>query len=419
MSGRVLLLASLAGAMTVGQAWAAESTRTNSVGLTRLMQKFPLGRELMTMQNGPFCIAVDRVKSTGALTEAPMQQYGPVFESIFKPDGSSEQKINLFDRPKDSSDFDFQIAGLIHEAKVVLCTQGILGTKFSSSMEIQWQIYSAVHRKVVATIETTGSAEYRDGAVSAEQLDGQAGDALKRAFSANVKQLSEAAELKAVLSAPVSNSDANSARPAGQARIALLASIGDSRSLEDATGSVVLVGLSDSFGSGVLVSEDGYILTNQHVVGGAKTVTVRWSDGFETAGEVVRVHKDRDVALVKTDSRGRSPLPIRTSGVAVGEPVTAIGSPLDKTLQGTVTRGIVSARRVMDGYSFIQSDVAITHGNSGGPLLDAKGSIVALADAILAPQDIQIGLNLFIPIKDALDFLSLDITPEAGVAALH
>jgi len=183
------------------------------------------------------------------------------------------------------------------------------------------------------------------------------------------------------------------------------------RPIGDVPGSVVAVLTGDGWGSGFLVSNDGYLLTNRHVVGAATTVRIRWSDGFETTGDVVRSDKRRDVALVKTDPRGRRPLVLRRAMPAVGEAVFAIGTPLDEKLQSTVTKGIVSANRILDGFAFIQSDVTVDHGNSGGPLLDDKGQVIGITVIKFAPDDGQRGLNLFIPIGDALDFLSLKPGP--------
>ena len=94
-----------------------------------------------------------------------------------------------------------------------------------------------------------------------------------------------------------------------------------------------------------------------------------------------------------------------------GDPVFAIGTPLDPSLQSTLTKGIVSANWIIDGFAFIQSDVSIDHGNSGGPLLDEKGRVIGITVAKFAPNDDQRNLNLFIPIGDALDFLALKTMP--------
>jgi S1-C subfamily serine protease len=158
-------------------------------------------------------------------------------------------------------------------------------------------------------------------------------------------------------------------------------------------------------GSGFLVSSDGLLLTVQHVVGDAKYVKVQWSDGLEGLGEVVRSDKTRDVALVKTDPRGRLPIRIRRDPLQPGDTVFAIGAPLGDRFQSTVTRGVVSAYRTFEGLSFVQSDVSVNHGSSGGPLLDEQGEAVGLAEAGLQPAGAPVGINLFTPIGDALDFL--------------
>ena len=118
----------------------------------------------------------------------------------------------------------------------------------------------------------------------------------------------------------------------------------------------------------------------------------------------------RDVALIKAESRGRRPLAVRRAPVVLGEGVFAIGTPLEETLQNTMTKGIVSAQqRVFDGLPFIQSDVGVTHGNSGGPLLDEKGAVIGLTASGREINGAPVGLNFFIPIDDALKALA--ITP--------
>jgi len=165
-------------------------------------------------------------------------------------------------------------------------------------------------------------------------------------------------------------------------------------------------------GSGVIFDANGWILTNHHVVGSARTVRVRWPDGTDQPAQVLRVDRARDIALIKADTPPGRPLALKPASPAQGETVFAIGAPLDPSLQGTLTRGIVSANRVIDGQPFIQSDVAITHGNSGGPLLNERGEVVGVAQSMIAENGASVSLNLFIPIGDALRALSL--TPASG-----
>lgn len=191
------------------------------------------------------------------------------------------------------------------------------------------------------------------------------------------------------------------------APIILKAAPRTARLLTDAVRSVATVIVASGTGSGFLISSDGYLLTNEHVVHGAQRVKIKWSDGTESNGEVVRTNARRDVALVKVDPGGRASIPLRTGQPQVGESVYAIGSPGGVVLQSTVTKGIVSANRLYEGQNFIQSDVAVTHGNSGGPLVDEKGAVLGLTDIGYLPDGEPVDINLFIPIGEALQVLGL------------
>ena len=159
-------------------------------------------------------------------------------------------------------------------------------------------------------------------------------------------------------------------------------------------------------GSGVVISDDGYVLSNHHVAGSSGKVRIHWADGTDTVGEVIRGDARRDVALIKTQPR-QPGLAIRSAPAQLGETVFAVGTPLDKKLANTLTRGIVSATRLVDGLPVIQSDVAVDHGNSGGPLLDEKGQIVALTVSRYEPDNVSHNISFFIPIADALAALGL------------
>ncbi len=172
---------------------------------------------------------------------------------------------------------------------------------------------------------------------------------------------------------------------------------------------VTLILAGDTQGSGFLISSDGLLLTDRHVVGDARYVKVRWSDGVEGLGEVVRTDKVRDVALVKTDPHGGTPLRIRREPMQPGDTVFAVGAPLDPKFQSTVTRGVISAYRTFGGLNFIQSDVSVNPGSSGGPLLDDKGEAIGATESGYSVAGAPTNINLFIPMGDALDFLSATV----------
>lgn len=161
-----------------------------------------------------------------------------------------------------------------------------------------------------------------------------------------------------------------------------------------------------SLGSGFIVSADGYILTNRHVVGDADAVTVKLTDKREFKARVVGGDALSDVALLKIDA---DHLPVvvagSASGTEVGDWVMAIGSPYG--FANTVTSGIVSAKaRSLPGESgipFLQTDVPINPGSSGGPLFDLDGRVIAINSAIYSKTGGYQGLSFAIPIDVAMD----------------
>jgi len=158
-------------------------------------------------------------------------------------------------------------------------------------------------------------------------------------------------------------------------------------------------------GSGFIVSPDGYILTNAHVVDGAKEVQVKLTDRREFTAKVVGTDPKSDVALVKIDATGLPVVHIGESKhIKVGQWVAAVGSPFG--FENTVTAGIVSATsRALPGDSyvpFIQTDVAVNPGNSGGPLFDVNGNVIGINSQIYSQSGGYMGLSFAIPIDVAM-----------------
>ncbi|WP_404296924.1 DegQ family serine endoprotease [Halomonas sp.] len=161
-----------------------------------------------------------------------------------------------------------------------------------------------------------------------------------------------------------------------------------------------------SLGSGFIISEDGYLLTNAHVVDGADEILVRLSDRRELQAELVGSDARTDVALLKVDAEDLSPLKLGDSdSLKVGEWVAAIGSPFG--FDHSVTAGIISAiDRTLprDAYvPFIQTDVAINPGNSGGPLFNLDGRVIGINSQIFTRSGGFMGLSFAIPINVAMD----------------
>jgi serine protease Do len=157
-----------------------------------------------------------------------------------------------------------------------------------------------------------------------------------------------------------------------------------------------------SLGSGFIVNPDGYIVTNNHVVDGATEIRVKMDDGRELSGKVVGRDPKTDLALLKVEASGLPVIPFGDSAqLRVGEPVMAIGNPFG--LEQTVTTGIVSATGRVIGQGpyddFIQTDASINPGNSGGPLINSRGQVVGINNAIFSQSGGSVGIGFAIPIN--------------------
>lgn len=176
----------------------------------------------------------------------------------------------------------------------------------------------------------------------------------------------------------------------------------------------------DGMGSGFIINEEGYILTNYHVIEGAKEVIVTLSDGRDVKAKVVNYDQNQDIAMLKlTDDSIKVPAIVElgnSDALKPGEEVLAIGTPLSKDFNQTVTGGLVSAvNRTVETstgvkLNLIQTDAAINPGNSGGPLINTKGEVVGINTLKMSGEAEGIGFSIPInEVKDRIDSLSKPI----------
>jgi S1-C subfamily serine protease len=191
--------------------------------------------------------------------------------------------------------------------------------------------------------------------------------------------------------------------------------------LESARGAVVTLETAAGTGSGFFISREGLVLTNAHVVGSDQRVTAIFADSTRIEGFAVRADTLIDAALIKLSEAGHAapadgypalriaypPL------IRIGEDVFAIGSPLGSALAQSVTKGIMSGMRDVEGRTLLQTDVAISPGNSGGPLINGRGEVVGIVVAKVWALGLVEGVGFAIPIEDALDALDITIAENA------
>lgn len=180
--------------------------------------------------------------------------------------------------------------------------------------------------------------------------------------------------------------------------------------------------LREGSGSGVIYGEDGYIITNNHVVEGASSVSVVFADGARFPAEVVGRDPVTDIGVLLVRRRDLTPIPIGSAdSLSIGEPTVAVGNPLGLAGGPTVTTGIVSAleRRLQtndgeDLYGLVQTDAPIAPGSSGGALVDASGRLIGITTAIAVSDVGAEGLGFAVPIDIAVGVAN-DLIDTGGV----
>jgi putative serine protease PepD len=176
-------------------------------------------------------------------------------------------------------------------------------------------------------------------------------------------------------------------------------------------------------GSGFVIDEEGHIVTNEHVVEGAESVTVEFADGSEAEADVVGTDPSTDIAVLDVDRPSSELTPLRfapAGSLQVGDPVIAIGSPFG--LEGTLTTGVISALgreiEARNGFQIenaVQTDAALNQGNSGGPVLDSQGRVVGVAAQIRSESGGNVGIGYAIP-GDTAQRVARDLIADGSVA---
>lgn len=367
-----------------------------------------LGNDVVgQIENGLFCSGSRPLHWTKKLDEWFSANLGRQFidDAVRLGIGVADTAKSVFD-DKAGKKAAFQLGAtlLAWDYRVCYDDKDVKGETYA---RIKWELYSARRQKVVysTVVEASHLATSKvgerkfDADFMAAVLDNLFADA-KLAEVIRAGGALDASPVKALPSLAIVPGDTVAGgMPAAAAQLG---------------NAVATVESGIASGTAFFISRDGYLLTNEHVVAGAAFVKVRLADGRNLVGEVLRTDKARDVALLRTDPVAFQVLALRSDDPGTGDEVYAIGSPFGTVLSGTVTRGVLSARRVLDGVAFLQSDVAINPGNSGGPLIDARGRVVGIAK-LRGGADTQ-GLALFVPIREAVEQLSLAVGPGGAVA---
>ena len=369
----------------------------------RIKSVIAVGDRIGQISTGLFCTGQRDVRAAPRLDEINTLQAVQAFRDELAASGMAQpaRDVSAFDNSPTRGEPDYRVGGVLQALSIDECVNGN-NRKGRIDLTVKWEVFAPRLQKVVFTKVVPGSF----ASDSFETVTGR--DFESRAYRASLHVLLSDPELKAL--PPVVDGAAAPASAGSSAALAPLhmatakALPGGAQANAAALRAAVATIVHDNVtGSGFYIA-DGYLLTNRHVVGTTHYVKVRLASGRVLVGEVVRDDGRRDVALVKTEPAGVTPLHVSLDEPPVGENVYAIGSPLGQELAGTFTRGVMSGAREFNGMEFLQSDVAVNPGNSGGPLLDDASAVIGMA---VLKIDRAAGLSFFIPIREVANSLQL------------
>jgi S1-C subfamily serine protease len=376
---------------------------TKPIAFKRVVVKVPRNTPIGSVGAGLACIKHADFMPRGGRYSLDEEMFSDVFREELE---SANYEVvgdpdELFGDPE-LNRANYFIAGLIQEIENNVCYPwagyGNFDTASASVyMKIEWQVYDTLHRQIATRITTEGSSEIPEATTRGDSI------ALEDAFAVAVRNLLADDTFHGL----IRHGSAEKPEIVEAKRVALTLSdltvdSGTGISATRLTESVAVVRSATGHGSGFMITPH-YLMTNQHVVGGAEEVRLIFGDGSEVQGSVASRDNYRDVALVKLIGATRPPLPIASALPAVGTDVFSYGTPLSENYSGSLRKGIVSAYRIERGLDYLQSDVELNVGNSGGPLLDADGNVVGVAvSGVMIAGVVSQGINFFIPIDRAL-----------------
>jgi S1-C subfamily serine protease len=392
-----------------------KSEQTKPIMFKKIVAMIPRGKVIGSMQTGTFCSYKGPLCWKSDKANISEVELGDIlrrqlqinrYTVVGDPDALFE------DRSAEKA--EFLIAGRIKDVRADMCfpragSDDWITAKGDVFMEVEWELYSKKTRDVVLRVASQGSAS-SDGKSQSYQ------DIFFRAFDMAAQNMLAQNSFYQQVALDKELPQQKAQADVGEIKVkyrttddtSQVTKLNREQIIATMRGSVVTVFSGAGHGSGFVISDDGYVLTNEHVVGGATFVNVKFVTGKQVTGQIVRVNKARDVALVKLERDLYPSLALGNTGkVNIGEEVFSIGTPLSEDLSQTVTKGIVSSFRVKDDIKYVQSDVNIHPGNSGGPLVSLGKGVIGVCVSGITFGPYTLGLNYFIPIEEAVKSLNI------------
>lgn len=362
----------------------------------------PTNEKIGAWHNGLWCSESAALYYNDKLGSEVLQDFGRMVRLELEGAGYPKLEESAFQEGMSGSAAEYQLAATMTNVAVNLC-----GTYREVEggiwIRMRWELYSPRERRVVYSVVT-------EGAMRSDRKSADTGELMRGAIAVSARNLMAERGFMEQATRPAQSASTSAEQPV----MRVVHRVTPGRSLPDRVmqmqSAVVTLYSGAGSGSGFYIDPVGYLLTSQHVVGDAKFVKVKLANGKELLGEVVRSARARDVALIKTEPVALAVFELSGGTPLVGAEVLAFGSPLGEANSSSVTRGILSSVREVDHLRWIQSDVKILPGSSGGPLVGPGSGVVGIATGGLAGG--MAGINYFVPIDEAISELRLGFAGE-------
>lgn len=382
------------------------ASNAKPIQLSKVVVKLKRGEHVGAIQAGLACIPHGDLQWKGGRLNLSSDELTEAFQEelekySFRVVGDTDA---LFEDPSNWKS-EILVAGLIKQLNANICFPWAGFGNFSTSkgeayVKVEWQIYSKLDRSVVHKASTEGAFKQSD------TQTGGGESIIIDAFAQAARNLLADEKFRNITLRGGEKVKESVIKSADN----LLISPGNAKALgsdpADWKDGVVTIFAGSGHGSGFVVGED-LVVTNHHVVGESEKVVVKFGSGFEVNGTVIAYNSGFDVAVVKVDATLPRYFKMEKSLPNTGASVYAVGSPLSEEFSTTVSSGIVSGVREIDNRKYIQSDVNVQPGNSGGPLLNSFGHVIGITVSGIRLGGASTGINFFIPIDAAMRTMNI------------
>ncbi|MEZ4721768.1 MAG: S1C family serine protease [Flavobacteriales bacterium] len=327
------------------------------------------------------------------------------------PNNSGEDLFDVHSKKVETP--DILIAGRVEGFNLERVSTGPYGT-YNSNIEVNWQLFDRHKKEIILKKRIDAEHSFQGNLVSDEFYN-----AVLESFYAlmNSKEFVAAIDAYELPMITQTTSDSTGAEDSttvpvdliGIPRVRLHESDDFSDLVKLAMNASVTVLVDEKgHGSGVVVSPNGYIVTNHHVIDGASLVDVQFANGITLPADIITYSSDHDLALIKVRASGLTALPINQNpdDVREGAEVFVVGAPADRELGQSVSKGILSGKRTIDRVKVLQTDTKISPGNSGSPLIDKRGQVIGIINMKVVGEGVE-GLSFAIDSRYLFNVLGL------------